>query len=785
MRVASSGTETGGLPAELTSFVGRRHEIAEVKRLLSGSRLVTLVGVGGVGKTRLALRVAADVRRAFPDGVCLVELAALESPELLVRAVTEALKIVDLTPRSPVEVLADRLRDKRMLLVLDNCEHLLHDCTVLAETLVRSAPDLRILATSRQALGAVGEQTMVVPALPLPDRDGARLSTASLQRSDAVRLFAERATAVVPSFAITDGNRDAVARVCRRLDGIPLALELAAVRLRMLSVEQLLERLEDRFGLLTGSRTVLPRQRTLRALIDWSHTLCTEQEQLLWARLSVFAGSLDLEAAEQVCSGEGIAAEEIVDLVIGLVDKSILIREEHRSGVRYRLLDTIRQYGRDRLRESGQEAPLRRRHRDWYHELAIGGSQGWFGPDFQGWFGPQQVTWYQRLRIEHDNLRTALDFCLATRGETQPGLVIATALRYYWIASDSPQEGRSWLDRLLAADPEPTPARARALTLSARLAVLQSDFTVAASLLEEARELGQRFEDPAIKGGAAYVAGLAALLQRDLAGGLVHLETAREFCWVNDDLMGVTNSMIYLATVHSLLGHTARAVKGFEECLAICEPRREHWFRSYTLWTYGIEVWRQGDVERAIAMEREAIRLKEPFDDGLGVALCVEALAWMSSDDARRSAVLLGALREIWRSFGGPLFGYLAEYHDACELAARAELGDRAFEVAFRKGAGLTAAEAVEYAMRDDAQVGEPEPEASPLTPRELEIARLVARGMSNKAIAAALVIAQRTAEGHVEHILSKLGFNSRVQIAAWVSSYDNPENDQSSGSSA
>ncbi|MEU0568060.1 LuxR C-terminal-related transcriptional regulator [Nonomuraea sp. NPDC005983] len=766
--VASNSARTSRLPAELTSFVGRRHETAEVKRLLADSRLVTLVGVGGVGKTRLALRVAVDLRRAFRDGVWLVELAALENPELLPQMVAETLDIHDRSVRPTMEVLTDHLRDKQLLLVLDNCEHLLDASAVLAEILVRAAPELRILATSRQALGVPGEQTMPVPALPMPDRESAMLSTDALAQLDAVRLLAERAKAVLPGFAVTDANRETVARLCRGLDGIPLAIELAAVRLRAISVDQLLTRLEDRFRLLTvGSRAALPRQQTLRALIDWSYTLCTEHERLLWERLSVFTGGLDLEAAEQVCTGDGITPEEIAGLMIGLVDKSILVREEHDSSVRYRLLETIRQYGRDRLRESGRETEVRRRHRDWCQDLVLRAQHGWYGPD--------QVAWFARLRTEHGNLRTALDFCLSTPGEIEPGLVIATALRYYWIAAGSLHEGRNRLGHLLAIDTEPTPTRARALCLNARLAVLQSDFAVAAVMLDEARELGRRFDDPAVMAGAAYVSGLAALVRRDLTGALTLLGEALEGHRRTDDPMGIVNSLIYLATAHSLLGDSEEAVALFEECLTICEAQREHWFRSYALWMFGIEVWRQGDTRRGVEMERQAMRLKEPFDDRLGQALCTEALAWMAagSGDGERAAVLLGALREIWRSFGGPLFGYLGGYHDECETAAREMLGDRRFDAAIQRGTGLTHEEAFECAMVDRMSDQRRSREPSQLTRREMEIARLVAEGMSNKEIAAALVIAQRTAEGHVEHILSKLGFNSRVQIAAWVGGQD------------
>ncbi|MDP4503427.1 ATP-binding protein [Nonomuraea turcica] len=758
---------SGGLPAELNTFVGRRHEIAEVKRLLSEARLVTLVGVGGVGKSRLALRVGSDLRRAFHAGVWLIELAALESPLLLVPTVMEKLEIQDRSVRPPIEVLVDHLRDKEMLVLLDNCEHLLDECAAMVDTLMRAAPGLRILATSRQALGVAGERTMPLPTMSVPDADGAGPSAEAMGRSDAVRLFAERAKAVLPGFEVTDANRESVAWICRRLDGMPLAIELAAVRLRAISVQQLLARLDDRFRLLTtGARTALPRQQTLRALIDWSHALCTEQEQLLWSRLSVFSGGLDLEAAEQVCGGNGIAVEEIIDLVNGLVDKSVLAREEQQNGVRYRLLETIRQYGRERLRESGEEAELKARHRDWYRDLALRAQEGWYGPD--------QVAWFARLRAEHGNLRTAMDYCLTTPGEAEAGLVIAAALRFYWIAAGALREGRSWLDRLLAAEPAPTAARARALLVNARLAVLQSDFGVATAMLDESKDLGDRHGDALVLAGAAYVCGLAALIQRDPSPAVTLLGEAIEAHRASDDQMGVVNAMMYLATAHSLLGHPEQAADLYKECLTICEVQNEHWFRSYTLWVFGIETWKQGDTARAVEMEREAIRLKQPFDDRLGIALCMEALAWMAAEDeAERAAVLLGASQESWRSFGGPLFGYLSGFHESAETVARERLGARDFDAAFRKGTEMSCAEALAYAIGRAAPRDEQAREASPLTRREREIAALVAQGKSNKEIAAHLVIAQRTAEAHVEHILCKLGFTSRTQIAAWVYEQD------------
>lgn len=767
-------SQAGWLPVEVTGFVGRRYEIAEVKRLMSESRVVTLTGVGGVGKTRLALRVARDVRRAFPDGVWLVELAGLEKPELLLQSVTEALDIRDRSSRPPMEVLVEHLRDKRALLLLDNCEHLLPEVAVMAETLVRSTVGLRILATSRQALGAAGERMLPVTTLRLPDPDLTRMSVETFMQCDAVRLFAERASAVVAGFAVTDVNQNVVEQICRRLDGIPLAIELAAVRLRALSIDDLLDRLGDRFRLLTaGSPAALPRQQTLRALIDWSYALCTERERLMWARASVFVGGLDLASAEEVCSGDGIARGEVVDLVIGLVEKSILIREEHASGVRYRLLETIRQYGRDRLRESGEETRLRRRHRDWYRDLALQSEREWFGPG--------QVDWFAWLRREHGNLRTAMEFCLTAPGEAPEGSVIAAALRFYWSAS-SLHEGRRWLDCMLAADPHPTPRRAWTLVVNARLAVLQSDFSVATAMLAESRELAIRFDDTAILAGIAYVSGLAALFQQDLTTAVLLLEEAVERHREVADLMGEVHSLLYLAAAHSFLDHSPEAAKFFGECLEHCVRSGDHRFTSCALCFHGIEVWRQGDSSRAVTMLQESVRLKQPFNDRWGITLCIEVMAWIAADqgDHERAARLLGALRGLWRSVGGPLLQVLTEHHDTCEIAARQGLGANGFDANLNAGAAMSIDEAVALAFQENMPAARPsdkpgEPQdhgaygdPSPLTRRETEVALLVAQGMSNKEIASSLVIAQRTAEGHVEHILSKLGFSSRAQIAVW-----------------
>lgn len=774
----SNGRHTGRLPAEVTSFVGRRHETAEVKRMLSASRLVTLTGVGGVGKTRLALRVAEDARRAFPDGVWLVELAALADPGLLAQSVSEALELRDHSSRPAVEALVDHLRDKQALILLDNCEQLVEACALLTGRLLREAPRLRVLVTSRQALGTAGEQTLPVPALALPDAGGPRPSVATLTQSDAVRLFVERAGAILPGFTVTEANRDAVEGVCRRLDGIPLGIELAAVRLRALSVQQLLDRLDDRFRLLTtGSRAVLPRHQTLRALVDWSYDLCTGKEQLMWARISVFAGSLDLEAAEAVCGGDGIDRDEVLDLVAGLVDKSVLIREDHPEAVRYRMLDTLRHYGRERLAAAGEEAERLRRHRDYYQRLAATARAELFGPS--------QVPWFTRLQQEHANLRAALEYSFAEPGQAAAGLGIATDLLYHWITSYYLTEGRGWLDRGLTLCPEPTEARARALWTDGWLAIIQSDIDAAAAMLDECRELGARLGQEAILGYVALYSGMVAMCRGDTESAIELYEEAVARHRAAHDPVGLALALIRLSLAHSFLGDSPRAIAVGEESLAVCDAYEEGWHRAYATMALGVEVWRQGDHERAAALERESLNFNRSLDDPLGVGVNLEVMAWISAAQSQyqRAARLLGALRNIWHHIGAPLSGYghLVRYHEGCEADTRRSLGKQAFQAAVKEGARLSYDEALAYALQDQlptrAPAGEGE-QPSPLTPRETEIARLVARGLSNKEIAAALVIAQRTAEGHIERILSKLGFNSRAQVAVWVAGQNRSEHD-------
>ena len=485
MRAARARRVAGNLPVDVTSFVGRRRELAEARRLLSVASLVTLTGPGGVGKTRLGRQAAAAMERAFPDGAWLVELASLNDPALVARTVAAALGMRDQSARPALESLQDYVADRQLLLVLDNCEHLLDACAVLADRLLRTAPGLRILTTSRHPLRVSGERVLPVPPLSVPAEEDVTASDAV--RFEALMLFADRAAEVEPDFAITAENSATVARVCRRLDGIPLAIELAAVRLRALSVQDVLDRLDDRFRLLTGgSRAALERQQTLKATIDWSYRLCSEPEKTLWARLSVFAGSCDLEAVEAVCADDEIAVADLVDLLSGLVDKSILVCEQLCTRPRYRMLETVRQYGAERLVAAGEQGTLRRRHRDYFRlMLARAGVE---------WFSPRQVEWYHRLQADRRNVQTALEFCLADPAEAPVAAQMLIKPWTYWLQSGSLSESRHWLERALAMVTQPNAAMANAMAWNAWTALLLGDRALASKRLEEARAIAHRLD---------------------------------------------------------------------------------------------------------------------------------------------------------------------------------------------------------------------------------------------------------------------------------------------------
>ncbi|RNM16782.1 ATP-binding protein [Nocardioides pocheonensis] len=760
-----SANPPDNLPADLTSFVGRRSEAHAVRQLLSADRLVTLTGVGGVGKTRLALRVAHDLRRAFPDGVCLVELASLKDPDLLPHTLLAALGIREHSAPATL-VLSDYLRARHILLVLDNCEHILVATADLADRLLRVAPKLRILATSRQALRLAGEHVYAVPTLPVPDVD-VRLAPGTATQFAAVDLFAARAAAVVPGFEITADNEQAVIQVCQRLEGIPLALELAAVRLRVLTVEELAHRLSGRFELLReGSRNLPERHQTLEALIDWSYELCTPAEQTLWARASVFAGGVGLDALEAVCADELLGEESILDTVAGLTDKSILIRGEHGGRVRFSMLETIREYGQARLRESGSEPEVQRRHRDWYCRLIEKAAAEWFGPG--------QEDWAALLRVEHPNVRAALEYCLARQDEARVGLRMAGLPWFLWAALGFMTEGRLWLDRALAMDHEPSLERVWALGTAADIAVFQGDEAAATALIDAAHDLAGRLDDPKGLAYATHMRGLREL-GADPSAAIPLLVEALERYESVDVPADYPNSVRPALTMaYVLSGDLDRAAEVVEEACTQCKQAGERWLLSYAMWAKGFLRLLQGELEQAEADLCEALQLRRFTPDSLGLAFILDALAWTAaaSGECERTAVLLGASDQVWQTVGVPLFGakhLLARRDQAADLARQA-MGNSGFDTAFARGGQLAVDDMLTFALRERRVSPVASPQAhNVLTPREREVADLVAQGLSSKDVAAKLVVSRRTVDAHVDHIFAKLGFNSRTQIAAWV----------------
>ncbi|WP_431972369.1 protein kinase domain-containing protein [Nocardia sp. bgisy134] len=765
--VTTTPRGVGTLPPELTSFVDRRTELAEVKNLLTSARLVTLTGIGGVGKTRLALRAAASTRRELADRVRLVELADVSDPALLVNAVAAALGLRDDPARPLPEVVVEFLSTRESLLVLDNCEQLVAAVAELVETWMRDCPNLRILVTTREPLDIAGEVVLQVPPLKVPDPDR-EPSLRGLARYDAVTLFADRASAVVPGLELSDDSKATVALICARLDGLPLAIELAAGRMRTMSPEQILQRLDDRYALLTrASRTAPSRQQTLRWCVDWSYELCTPAEQRLWARLSVFAGGFELDAAEEVC-GADLAADSPLDVLSSLVDKSILIRDGSNGPVRFQMLETVRDYGRQKLGESGEEQQLRRRHRDWYQRLALAAEAEWMSD--------RQPYWTARLEREQPNLREALECSLAedTEQAAEAGLQTAAALFVFWTFRGLYGEGRHWIERLLDHPAgQSIPDRVRALHAGSIMAAMQGDLLAANALVEEGRVLAEQAPTPMTEALIAHAEGIAALCRGELALASSSVELAVEMLSSNRQGFLYASALSALGMVYERAGDTDQEIECYRQLISITEACGESLFRSSALWGLGSAVWQQGERSSAIELLHNSLRINRRLRSPLVAAFGLEVLSWVAcaDGDAERSAVLIGAAEELQRSMANPAAILpMSHNHDECVRTTRFALGPRGFDMAVLKGRALGMDEAVAYALGE--QPTETTPTSGPdaaLTKRERQVADLVAQGLTNKQIAAKLVISQRTAQGHVEHILTKLGFTSRAQIAAWI----------------
>ncbi|MDP9861801.1 MULTISPECIES: ATP-binding protein [Streptosporangium] len=746
--------------------MGRKEEVRQVRRLLQVSRLVTVTGGAGIGKSRVAVRAASGVRRAFADGVRFVELAGVSDPGHLEEAVAQALEPADPSGRPDAEALAEHLRDRRTLLILDTCEHLVDACARLAQTLLESSPELRILATSRQSLGVPGEHLVALAPMPLPGPREAE-SVAELSRCDSVALFLERVTAVDPDYALTAGNARQIAEVCARLDGIPLAIELVAVRMRTLPLDRILGLLDDRLWLLSGL-TAGRRHPTVGATVEWSHELCTDDERLLWSRLPVFVSTFDAAAAESVCADEALPAERVLPALLGLVDKSIVIPVRRGEGTVYRLLDIIREYGAAKLLESGDRERLRRRHLRHYHELAVRGRT--IGPD------ADQVELWGRIRRDWPNIRAALDLCAEDPAEHETGLGMAVALWYLWVACGMLREGHHHLERLLAFARPGSESWSMATLTLAYIAIARGHLREARLLLERCGSRSAPGDD-LVGLLLLKLSGTLAVIEGDLSGGEALLGAVVDRLGPGGRLPEVLlPAMVELGLSLIWRGRTAASREVFLRCRELCEERGNAWARAYADYGLGLVARAEGDAERAAAHARDSLRVKRHFSDAMAVVFCLELLAGAAADqgDLARAGRLLGAAQAGWRDKGLLRQGYpmMAEERARCAELVRRGLSRRDSDQAAREGAALGLEGAIAYALGEEAAGDPPAGRDSgwaPLTRREWEVAELVAEGLTNRQIAHRLMVLQRTVDSHVEHILAKLGFSARAQVAAWA----------------
>ncbi|MCW3052424.1 MAG: putative ATPase [Chthonomonadales bacterium] len=741
----NSADVPNNLPQQLTSFIGREKEIVEIRHLLSQTHLLTLTGSGGAGKTRLSLQVAAETLQDYPDGVWLVELAPLTDPALVPQTVASVLGQIEQAGKAFTQVLAEHLKTKKTLLLLDNCEHVLTACALLTDMLIRSCPEVKILASSREGLGIAGEQTYRMPSLSLPDLKQP-LTADNIRSYEAVRLFVERAMLIHADFVVTDQNAPALASICHRLDGIPLALELAAARVRSLTVEEINNNLDDRFRFLTGgSKTALPRHQTLAAAIGWSYDLLNPQERTLLACLSVFLGGWTLKAAEAVGAGEHLSGGEsiedweVLDLLTSLVDKSLVIAETGEGQTRYRLLETVRQYARDRLVQTGDSQAVRERHRDYFLALVEE-----IQPKLEG---PEQGQWLNVLETEHDNLRLAVRFCLEEPDadpHAQFGLRLGVVLRHFWNVRGHLSEGRELLHALLAhpAGQEPTETRATALNGAGNLASAQGDSTMARALHEDSR---------AIAFAVGYQRGIAisllnlgnvALAQGDQGLARSLYEECMAMCQERGEKKGITNCLMSLANLALAQCDYTLARSWHEKCLTTyreLEDRRgiassllnlgavvycqgEYMF-ARSLFEETLRIWReigdkqgvansllslgsvvlvQGDHLLARSLFEECLRIYRDVGDKRGIAESLEGFAFLARKEGRDAhAVRLWATAAALRiSLGVPTPPNRQEDQDLQMADVRGALGEAAFAAAWAEGCALTLEGAIDYALQ-------------------------------------------------------------------------------------
>ncbi|MFC4005847.1 ATP-binding protein [Nonomuraea purpurea] len=684
MAIAMKGKwQAGNLSPEPTSLIGRQDELGRIRRACRDARLVTLTGVGGVGKTRLALRAAADMRPG--GGAWLVELSALDDGTLLPHAIAEALRLTDQTSRPMAEVLAEHLCNREVLVVLDSCEHLTAACAAMVETLIEAVPGLRVLATSRRPLGVSGELVIEVGPLPVPAEDATTPGG-----GDAVALLAERAAEIVPEFELAEHNRQAAVRLCRRLEGLPLAIELAAARVCEFPIELMVARLTDpsRGG-----------GEPLRVAVEWSHELCEPAERLLWARLSVFAGDFDVEAARSVCADERVPEADIGLLLDALAGEAILTWLPTGAGERYRMRDTLREYGAARLRDLGEQERFRQRHREHYASLATRGAALWLGPG--------QISWYDRMIGEHANLRTALETALGGP-DGQTAADFAGKLAFFWYGCGYAKEGRSYLRRALAMDVKPGPVLLQALWADGLLAAHHGDADGAEARAAEIAEIAAEDDPYAIRCAGALRAA-AGMVRGDSARTMAESEHAFRARWSGEE-PSIAMLLALLCRGHACTvdGRFEEALAVFDDLRTLCDQRGEVLTRSHGDLLRGYAELAGGRFDAAIVYGQAALRVKRRLRDGFGIGLTVDllALAAGAAGRAERAARLFGLARRIWSTHGltqanVPVW---VAARKACERQTRDTLGDDAYHAAFCTGFDREIDAGLAYALEPEGE---------------------------------------------------------------------------------
>lgn len=754
------------LPLRLSKFIGRERELAQLKPLLWSSRLLTLTGFGGCGKTRLALKAAEHLLDAFSDGVWLVELAPISDPDLVPHAVAATLGLHDASDRSLNEVLIAHLQSREMLLVLDNCEHLIAACAELAQQLVQRCPEVHILATSREALNIEGEIVWQVP--PLAD-------------ADAAQLFLDRAAAIQSAFALTDRTAPAIARICQQLDGLPLAIELAAVRIKVLSVEGIATRLDESYALLnSGSRTAPQRHQTLRAMIDWSYDLLSPLEQTLLRRLAVFAGGWTLEAAEAVCSSDDLPPQTVLDVLTRLIDKSLIHTTVAAGVMRYSMLETIRQYAQEKLQASPDWHRVHDGHLDYFLDLAERAE-----PQLRT---SQSLSWIKRLDADYDNVRAALTWATTQRAAgDERGLRLCGALPWYWHARAQVGEARRMVEAALAGTTSQTLGRAKALYAAGWAAVRQNDFQAAQIKLEESAAIYRACGTAGRWGlGDTLVAqGIAAQTHNDYTLSLRYFAESLELRRALHDDWGIAQCLNNLASVAMERGDYAAARPLLEEGLSAARTAGDKGLIGL-LHTSFVELLAfEGDTAAARAHVSEGLTFLRELEDYWRTASLLAALGELEAqskqiDHLERAVRLWASAEAILAAHGDRALP--TPSIERAIAAARAELGDVAFAAAWNEGYALTMHDAIDYALTEP-EFSTPIASTAPtvtslqaaklrfggLTARERDVAALVAQGQSNRQIAQTLTISENTVATHIGKILSKLEFESRTQIVGWA----------------